>query len=1042
MTSWYQPLEAFQSLGSQHAGGGGLAGLHQARAEHLAQFFTPRSIAAIMWDIASPAMKRAHAAKGVDTRVTLFDNSVGSGRLLQFASPELHTLAGCDIHEPSISALSRTAEAAGFQCDFVNAAMQDVRPGHYNVAFINPPFSIHLDSPNVEPYDCNTYGRFGEKSACLSHVYSLAQALDYASVVVALIPTTFADRVTSDPFFNPRLRLVLDLPGNAFSDEGAEVATSIAVFDAFSGQGWSREKLADLSSYSAPDLELNCGNINSVRARAIRPIGISESSPTILLPVTGDNTVSVVRHNRRIVLKYRCGLVQAKVANSILRASLSHFDRPPGYRYAVGAMYTGEGCLDLQVHLMQADPVASFRSLLAQIKAAGGEPVADSGIEGYLRRQAKRLARHRQPLGLSVMTDAMDLAAESSTVIPLKPFSADPKSWTSLMFKAGTAYTATRTAPGQWSVALAGKSYPFSDAVLATRFRLADAGPASRWIQKFPGRSAAFPKVAAHAARKAKALGLDRFLSWGYQFDDLCELAISPFGAAAVWEMGLGKARLSIGLALLRGGKHSLIVVEPHLVDEMVTELKSAPIAASDWQVIDSVRSVRSLKKINVITYNRLGRGLGPGAKRTYGHALRNRISTCVCDEGHHLRSTESDRTRAVWQVNARNRYLMTGTPIANYPRDVYPLIQYLGGDGTAAQPYGLRRSFLEANHILTTKESRRGMDVFRENFVTLEWSVNEFNDSLREGAKREIPKINNLPEFRMILAPFFKRRVMDEPDVAKFVSIPRHTQTTNSVPWDSAHFEYYVRVAKDFAEWYRKAHESASSQRKNLNLITILARIGAVETACNHPAAGLDGFGAYCRPTSKQRKVLDRALQFVAEGHKTIVYAKSPALLERLAAEASSRGVESVVIHGGKDIKARTIELNERFRFGSVNLLFASLGTTQTGLNLWQASRVLFLSRDWRAITERQALARVLRPQQKSKVLAEFYHLAGSIDDYQAQLVGFKGDAADSALDWAAPTKADDEFLHIDQILGAFCKGVGELTSPVATEVSEMVTA
>jgi hypothetical protein len=534
--------------------------------------------------------------------------------------------------------------------------------------------------------------------------------------------------------------------------------------------------------------------------------------------------------------------------------------------------------------------------------------------------------------------------------------------------------------------------------------------------------------VAAHAARKGKALGLDRFLSWGYQFADLCELSISPFGAGAVWEMGLGKARLAIGLALIRGGKHSLIVVEPHLVDEMVTELKGSPILADEWQVIDSIATVRALKKVNVITYNRLGRSLAPGAKRTYGHALRNRIATCICDEGHHLRSTASDRTRAVWQVNARNRYIMTGTPIVNFPRDAGPILHYLGGDGTAAQPFGFRRSHLEANHIITVSESRRGLDVFREKFVTLEWSVNEFNVTLSQGAKREVPKINNLPEFRISLAPFFKRRVMSEPDVAKFVSIPRHTQTTQTVPWDSAHFDYYVRIAKDFADWYRKTHQTAAASRTNVNLIALLARIGAVETACNHPAAGVDGFGTYGRPTSKQRKVLDRALEFVAEGHKTIIYAKSPALLERLAAEAAARGVDSVVIHGGKDIKARTAELNERFRFGPVPLLFASLGTTQTGLNLWQASRVLFLSRDWRAITERQALARVLRPQQKNKVLAEFYHLAGSIDEYQAQLVAFKGDAADSALDWAAPTKADSEFLHIDQILGAFCKGISEL--------------
>jgi hypothetical protein len=50
--------------------------------------------------------------------------------------------------------------------------------------------------------------------------------------------------------------------------------------------------------------------------------------------------------------------------------------------------------------------------------------------------------------------------------------------------------------------------------------------------------------------------------------------------------MGTGKARLAIALCLLRGGKHNLITVEPHLVDEMEAELKSIPLDEDEWQII------------------------------------------------------------------------------------------------------------------------------------------------------------------------------------------------------------------------------------------------------------------------------------------------------------------------------------------------------------------------------------------------------------------------------------------------------------------------
>ena len=43
---WYAPLRSLTSRGSKTEVKGGLAGLHDARREHLGQFFTPDAIAA------------------------------------------------------------------------------------------------------------------------------------------------------------------------------------------------------------------------------------------------------------------------------------------------------------------------------------------------------------------------------------------------------------------------------------------------------------------------------------------------------------------------------------------------------------------------------------------------------------------------------------------------------------------------------------------------------------------------------------------------------------------------------------------------------------------------------------------------------------------------------------------------------------------------------------------------------------------------------------------------------------------------------------
>ena len=112
---------------------------------------------------------------------------------------------------------------------------------------------------------------------------------------------------------------------------------------------------------------------------------------------------------------------------------------------------------------------------------------------------------------------------------------------------------------------------------------------------------------------------------------------------------------------------------------------------------------------------------------------------------------------------------------------------------------------------------------------------------------------------------------------------------------------------------------------------------------------------------------------------------------------------------------------------------MFGSFGVTQSGLNLYQADRVIFAQRDWTAKTENQAKARVLRPQQKSEVEFHFFHLKGSIDEYQAQMVGHKNDSACAGLDFAEPEFEGEEFLHLDTILGRFVNALKEHTPTLA---------
>jgi len=66
--------------------------------------------------------------------------------------------------------------------------------------------------------------------------------------------------------------------------------------------------------------------------------------------------VRVVRHNRRVILKFQCGLTEAKVLNALyVDHALTGETRLP-----TGVQFIGQGKFDLHVALLQRDPVDSF----------------------------------------------------------------------------------------------------------------------------------------------------------------------------------------------------------------------------------------------------------------------------------------------------------------------------------------------------------------------------------------------------------------------------------------------------------------------------------------------------------------------------------------------------------------------------------------------------------------------------------------------------------------------------------------------------------
>jgi len=1037
--TWYDNLSAIKSLGSTSGKPGSLAGLHQARQEHLSQFFTPDDIAQFIWKLATPIIDRS-LAKLHKSKISILDNSVGTGRLLQFADPLKHILGGYDIHQPSIDALIDACSAAGFDFDFIHSGMQDAKPRHYDIAIINPPFSIHLESPNLEPYACTTWGRFGVNTSANSHAYALYQAMEAADVVFAILPKAYAKEIALADEIKKRFKALIHLPKGSFREENTEVDTSILVL----GYAYEKSTPFELQLKSLdqdlPELDINCGMGSWGAPKLGHVDGYTDTSPSITLPVTNNTEVTLNHHGRYIVPKFKCGLTQAKVMNAILQRSIKSVPLDK-HRYPSNVKYTGQGKLDIEIHLAQDDSNASLEALINTIKDAGANPIVSQSLKHYFAKRVRNNTIKTVPFRHVVYTESFDnsdFTGESKSTHAI-----DPKKWGSPIIKMGETINFTKAHDQTYHYTIKEQPFVLTHDELIKRFDITK-DSSQDWKVVHEGRVVKFPQLAKPLFNQAKKLGIDKWLSWDYQLDDLVELCIAPGDAILAYEMGLGKARMAIALILMSGCKHGLITVESQLVDEMLKEFTALGIDPNLYKVISKASDLKLLRQINIISYERLRLPINQQySRRTYATQMRRRIGVMVSDEGHLLRKRDTEQTKALWMVSPRRKYILTGTPAANYPRDIHQLLVFEGGDGTAVQPYGYENAYLQESQLNHMVGAKRGIDAFRDNFVVTEWCTNEFKEGNENGAKREVPKIANLVEYRNALACHVKRRIAQEPEVAAHISIPVPNVRVTTLPWDNSHLKFYLDVAEDFMHWYTDMLKKSGEKGKNVNLIALLARIQAVQTACNYPQRCVKGFGGYHHLTSKQRYAIKRLKHLVAQGKKIIFYAENPGLLNIMHQELKKVGVESLVFTGEINIKKRTAALDENFRFGDkCQVLLASLGVTQNGLNIPQSSYVMYYDRAWDYTTESQAGARVLRPQQENEVDFEFLHIEGSIDEYQAQMVAHKKDSIKAGVDWATPDLDNVEFLHLDTLLGRFVKDLAEKLNVDSFDVRKAIAA
>ncbi len=353
-----------------------------------------------------------------------------------------------------------------------------------------------------------------------------------------------------------------------------------------------------------------------------------------------------------------------------------------------------------------------------------------------------------------------------------------------------------------------------------------------------------------------------------------------------------------------------------------------------------------------------------------------------ICDEAHYLKSgSKSRRGRMVFGVKAsakekkngaadipgitaKRRVLMTGTPIQNRPKEIYPLISYL-------DPVRWNNDFKFKMRYCGATNNGFGWDFDGAS------NLEELQSILRSSIMCRRMKADVLKEL-----PPKRRQIIEFPAVGEAAAAVREE--------NEAYEEVYDMEAR--------AELAAASDNPD----DFKAAIGGLHKA---QAAAFQGM-SHLRLITGESKIpmaLEHLEEALEDGRKIVVFAHHKSVV---AAVAQKFGNIAVMLVGDTKMEDRQAAVERFQKDPSCRLFIGSLLAAGVGITLTASAHVVFIESDWVPGNNWQAEDRTHRIGQRESVLVQYLVLEGSLDATMLRTNIAKQEIIDKALDVEAPKK------------------------------------
>lgn len=425
--------------------------------------------------------------------------------------------------------------------------------------------------------------------------------------------------------------------------------------------------------------------------------------------------------------------------------------------------------------------------------------------------------------------------------------------------------------------------------------------------------------------------------------------------SAIFHEQGLGKTKIAIDLLLYWLSKRDIdtvmIVTKKQLVknwvDEFAVHTHIRPKILSNNKA-DNFYVLNSPAKVIITNFETLSTD-----KERIALFLKCRNVGIIIDESTKLKNPDAKLTKDFFELANlfKIRTIMTGTPVANRPYDMWAQVYFLDQGQSLGSDFEEFKESTDLSNDLNKNGEKR---------IAFEEAVSSIYDKISSFSVRETKNSCG-------------------------IELPKKEYYTEYVDFEESQKEMYTSVLKDMMiEVNRDGERFLDDDSAALKRLLRLTQIASNPRLLDQ---------TYNKESGKEQKLEQLLDEIIAKNEKCIVWSNYIENIEYLYRKYEMHN--PVKIHGSLGISERNNSVDKFKKDESCKILFATPQAAKEGLTLTVANHVIFYDRGFNLDDYLQAQDRIHRISQKKKCYIHNIIISGSIDEWIDKLLAAKQYAA-----------------------------------------------